>query len=191
MHQMCAIFARADRYPAIFEWPVAWCSRKIINLVTMKTLSQYVLLAAMSALAVGCGKDKDPTPPTKTELLTAKSWRISGAVTVTTTTGQPTTTVDDFATARACEKDDFIKFNTDKTARFDQGPLVCQGSQQTETGAWDFNSDQTKLTLGAAGSSVVGQYNLAELSATTLKISESNIISPTKTEVSTLTFNAF
>ena len=88
----------------------------------------------MSALAVGCKKDKDPTLPTKTELLTAKSWRISGNVTVTTTTGRPATTVDHFSSAPACEKDSFVKFNTDKTTRSDEGALLCQGARQTETG---------------------------------------------------------
>ena len=157
----------------------------------MKALSKYVLLTAMSALAVGCKKDKDPTPPTKTELLTAKGWRISGDVTVTTTTGRPATTVDHFASAPACEKDNFVKFNTDKTARFDEGALLCQGARQTETGVWDFNSDQTKLTLGSAGSSVVGQFDLAELSAATLKISLTDTPVSGTTETETITFTAF
>ena len=143
------------------------------------------------ASTTSCKKDTvAATPaPTKTELLTAKSWRISGDVTVSTTNGRVTTT-DNFATAPACEKDNFLKFSTDKKVLIDEGPNKCQGNNQTETGVWDFNSDQTKLTLGAAGTSTIGQFDIPELTATTLKLSQIDTHNGT-TDVETITFTAF
>ena len=156
----------------------------------MKNLSIYLLTAAMGLSVLGsCKKDNEKPAPTKTELLTAKNWKITADVSAITTGGR-TTTTDNFATAQACEKDNFVKFGTDKKAIFDEGANKCQGSNQTETGVWDFNSDQTKLTLGAAGSAVIGQFDIAELSATTLKLSQTDTYNGT-TEVETITFTAF
>ena len=156
----------------------------------MKILSTYLFVAAMGLSALSsCKKDSTSPAPSKTELLTAKSWKVTGDVTVETTNGK-TTTTDNFATASACEKDNFVKFSGDKKAVFDEGANKCQGANQTETGIWDFNSDQTKLTLGAPGTSMVGQFDVVELSATTLKLSQSDTYNGT-TEVETVTFTAF
>ncbi|GAB3860554.1 hypothetical protein GCM10028822_38620 [Hymenobacter terrigena] len=154
----------------------------------MKNLSTYLLAAAVG-LSVLSSCKKDSTTPSKTDLLTSKSWKIAGDVTVQTTNGKSTTT-DNFATASACEKDNFIKFGTDKKAVFDEGANKCQGANQTETGVWDFNSDQTKLTLGAPGTSMVGQFDVVELTASSLKLSQSDTSNGT-TEVETITFTAF
>ena len=157
----------------------------------MKTLSTYTLAIAMAALTVGCKKDSEPTPPTKTELLTAKKWRVTAASTVTTV-GTNSVTVDEYAGFPACERDDFRQFLASKVLNFDEGATKCDvNDPQTTSGVWDFNSDQTKLTFGAPGSSFVGQADLAELSATTLKIRQTDTSTPGTTEVSTLTFTAF
>lgn len=156
----------------------------------MKNLSTYVLITAMAALTVSCKKDGETTPvSSKTDLLTAKSWKITGDVSVSTTSGKATTT-DNFATASTCEKDNFVKFGTDKKVVFDEGANRCQGTNQTESGVWDFNSDQSKITLGAPGSAMIGQFDIAELSATTLKINQTDTHNGT-TEVETWTFTSF
>jgi hypothetical protein len=163
---------------------------EVIPFSPLKKLSTYLLVVAMAALSVSCKKDGENKPAaSKADLLTAKNWRITADVTVSTTNGK-TTTTDDFATAATCEKDNYFKFNTDKTVRFDEGANRCQGSNQTETGVWDFNSDQTKLTMGAAGSSTIGQFDIVELSTTTLKLSLTNSYGGT-TDVETLTMTAF
>lgn len=155
----------------------------------MKNHFLYFVPLALGLTFAGCKKDSSSPAPSKVELLTAKSWRITGDVTVATTNGKATTT-DNYATSQACEKDNFAKFGTDKKVTFDEGANKCQGANQTETGVWDFNSDQTKLTLGAANSSMVGQFDILDLSATTLKISQTDTYNST-TEVETLTFTAF
>ena len=150
------------------------------------------MVAALATLTLSCKKDEDKPAPaaSKADLLTAKNWKVSAQTTATTTSGT-TTTTDDFAMARACEKDNFLKFQTDKTVRADEGATKCNTADpQTQNGVWDFNSDQTKLTLGIAGSAIVGQFDLVELTATTLRLRVTNTAGGI-TEVETTTYTAF
>lgn len=93
----------------------------------MKKLSFFALSIALAGGLVSCGGDKDdptPTAKTKTELLTAKSWRVSSDQS-TVVSGGTTVSNDDYADLKACEKDDFTKFNADKTITADQGATKC------------------------------------------------------------------
>jgi hypothetical protein len=167
-------------------------SPKLFNCSRMKNRFLYLLPLAMGLSLTACKKDSETTPaPTKSELLTAKNWRVSAAVTTTKVGTAATTTVDDYAGSPACEKDDFIKFEANKTLVANGGTVLCPGDPQTASGAWDFNSDQTKLTLGVGSTGLVGQYDLAELSATTLKISTTDTSTPGTVETSTITFTSF
>lgn len=136
------------------------------------TLSVLTLATVASSFVfTSCKKDDDdPKPKTKTELLTAKNWRITGDVS-TITSGGNTITTDEYADYQACEKDDFIKFETNKSAKFDEGANRCSGNTQTETGAWDFNSDESKLLLSDPDNGPVSiPFDLVELTDSTLKI---------------------
>jgi len=143
----------------------------------MKKLSFFALSLTLFTGVVSCSKDnEEPTPATKTktELLTAKNWRLT-AEQMTMVSGGKTTTEDHFKDYEACEKDDFYKFNPDKSLIADQGATKCSSSAnepQSEKGTWDFNSDQTKLTFSADGPLGI-TFNIAELTATTLKITYS------------------
>ena len=157
-----------------FVWPKAWCFRifSIYPFPLMKTLSTYVLVAALAALTVSCKKDGENAPaPSKTDLLTAKKWRITAASTVTTV-GTNTSTTDDYAASPACERDDFTQFLANKAVTFDEGATKCSASDpQTTSGTWDFNSDQTKLNLTSPDlGGLLLPFDLVKLDATTLTI---------------------
>jgi hypothetical protein len=164
----------------------------------MKKLS----LLFLAALALGsCKKNNDNTPATptssKTDLLTAKSWRITADKTTSTTSISPTsTTTDNYAASPSCERDNFIKFNTNKTAVYDEGATKCSTSDpQTESAAWDFNSDATKLTLtDPSGSGLAVQEDILELTATTLRLritSSYTLSGITATSTQETTYTAF
>jgi len=163
----------------------------------MKNFSFFALSLALVGTVVSCSKDNDdPKPKTKTELLTAKSWRLTAEQTVVVYNGK-TTTEDGFGDYKACEKDNFLKFNSDKSLVADEGASKCSTSDaQTEKGTWDFNSDQTKLTFSQGGA-LSFTFDLADLSETTLKIKTTDTYDTDgdgkddTTDTTTQTFTAF
>ena len=136
----------------------------------MKTLSTYVLVAALAALTVSCKKDSETPAKTKTDLLTGKDWIITAA---TVSPGFPNPNggapiTDFYAQLDACDKDDFVRFDKPNTFKSDEGANRCTGAPQTQTGTWSFNSNETIL------SSVVGtdanNYNVLELAESNMKL---------------------
>lgn len=132
-------------------------------------MKSYLILATITALTVSlasCTKsdDKTTTPantaPTKTELLTAKGWKITGA----TANG-----VDAFANYDACERDNTLTFKTNFTAITDEGATKCDPTDpQTITETWSFASNEAKVILGGV------EATLLTLNSTTLKIELTN-----------------
>ena len=126
----------------------------------------YLLLLAMAAsfTFVSCDDDDEVTP-TKTELLTSKTWSISERVqTMTDSSG---TTTDN--SLDACEKDDTYTFTTDNKLNFDEGATKCNPSDpQTSTGSWTLSDNDTKLTLVSSGLSIPGE--LLELTASKMVV---------------------
>jgi hypothetical protein len=127
-----------------------------------------LFLFVLGVASLGACKKNNETGPdaSRTDLLTAKSWRMSAA-TITVGANKPT---DEYAATQACERDNFIKFKTNKSVVVDEGATRCDPSDsQTQESTWDFNSDQTKLTIPVySGFSIAA--DIVELSATTLHV---------------------
>ena len=134
-------------------------------------MKNLFLLAAGLTLLGAC-KDKTVAPaPQRIDLLTAKNWRISANSTTTTTSAGVSTTTDEYATSPACERDNFYKFNADKTSLRDEGASKCDPVlPQTENFTWAFNADQTQLLVTTPGSNKLETDDIVELSATTLRL---------------------
>lgn len=115
----------------------------------MKTA--YVLgLGVLLVAASSCKKEKEE--PSREQLLTAKNWRVTGEVAVTTSSGQPPVSSDQFASRFDCEKDDFLRFHPDNTLVKNEGPTRCLSTDpQTVSGTWSFNPAKTELTLSESG----------------------------------------
>jgi hypothetical protein len=130
----------------------------------MKKLS-FLLLAAI-ALG-GCKKNDNnsPTPtPTRTDLLTAKNWRVTTATVMLA--GMPLP-----GAIEACSLDDIFKFSADKSLLHDEGATKCDPTDpQTDKGTWSMPSD-AKLTVTLPNSSYPdGTFDIKELSATTMHL---------------------
>lgn len=136
------------------------------------SMTKWLLLNAL-ALALGACTKADPIP-SKTDLLTAKSWRLSGHTSTDFVGGRPVVT-DYYALLPLCRKDDFLTFRRDKTILFDEGATKCNPSfSQTSSGQWDWSNFETELNLPTpTGSnlSAIAPYKLEELSPTTLHVS--------------------
>lgn len=136
----------------------------------MKRLPFYVLALVLAGGFTSCSKDDkdDPTPATKTELLTAKSWRLTADSSIE---AGETTATDDYATLEACEKDNFIKFASSKVVTFDEGATKCDPTDpQTLTGSWDLNSGETQLFLTDPNLGLPVPFEIVELTSSTLKM---------------------
>jgi len=134
----------------------------------MKNLSTYVMVAAMAALTVSCKKDGETTPaPSKTDLLTAKTWRVTDLK----ASGQ---SIYNSGLFDACEKDNLYKFNTNKSATFDEGATKCtQSDPQTQTGKWDLTANETKFKLTDPTGDVV-EGEIITLTSTLLVVRDPN-----------------
>lgn len=118
-----------------------------------------------------CKKDSASTPtptPTKTDLLTAKSWKV----TELKVAGQ---SVFNSALVQDCDKDDLTKFNVNKSATFDEGTTKCDAtSPQTRTGSWDLTTNETKLKVTDPDGDVV-EGTINTLTSTTLIVTDPDV----------------
>lgn len=153
-------------------------------------MKSFLLLICGVAALSACHKDADngPAAPSRTDLLTAKNWRVT-AQTITTKANGSVTVTDDYPKTLPCERDNFIKFNPDKTASNDAGSVKCySGEPQSDTFSWAFDKDETHLFINT-GSSPVVPDSVVELSATTLHLRQ--VSAGSVAEVRDITFTTF
>ncbi|MEJ8800683.1 hypothetical protein [Pontibacter sp. H249] len=133
----------------------------------------YTLLFALLTLTVftACSKDDDPDPITNTDLLVAHEWRgdkvLAAGIDVSNRpeiTGQ----IGQIKTVR-------LKFNEDGTynATYTSGM-----GEQSESGQWSFNEDETRLTFDLVGNVEVE------------KLTEDSLDLATKIPFQNMTFDA-
>ncbi len=131
----------------------------------MKTFSRSILfvsILALVAVATSCKDDDEDPQASKTELLTAKSWKQT-KIKAMGVEGEP----DD------CDKDDTYTFNKDKSYKQDEGATKCDPDDaQTINGTWEFNSGETsiKTTVTEGGISISFDQQILELTSSTLKV---------------------
>jgi hypothetical protein len=131
-----------------------------------------LMIVAFAFLTVSsCKKEESTTTTTtktKTELLTAKAWKMTALTInpgITPVAGGPTIT-DLFAMTEPCEKDDTEKYNTGGTGVADQGATKCDPADpQSENFTWSFLSNETQFKYDNQ------VFNILQLDATTLKAS--------------------
>jgi hypothetical protein len=131
----------------------------------MKKFSTYLVLAVLGLAAVGCSDDSDDTAaPSKTSLLTAKSWQLTDVK----ANGQSIFMAPLFDT---CDKDDFITFKADKSAVYDEGADKCDpAANQTSTGSWEFTNNESKLKMTSPDGEVL-EGTINTLTSTKLVVS--------------------
>lgn len=134
----------------------------------MKQLTA-VILATLILFLSAC--KKDDSVPTNTDLI-SRAWKytaltaVSGAI-----------TVDVLQQMEACEKDNLLRFKSDKTFTDEEGATKCNATdpQIINSGKWAFNANETKLVLD--GDSV----QIVSLSATKLHLRYTDPGPPTAT----------
>jgi len=163
-------------------------------------MKKLLLVFAAATVLGACKKDSEPAPTptaaTKADVLVAKNWRLSAQTTTYSIANTPSVSQDEYATYSSCERDNFLKFNANKTLLVDEGATKCdQSDPQTQNGSWDFNSDYSKLTLmDPSQGSVAIPFDVVELTATTMHL-RYTIVTGTgataATSVNDITFTSF
>jgi hypothetical protein len=131
-------------------------------------MKKFFFAALVLCLAFGAcqksGEDDNDQPPTKTEILTSGSWRISGYE--VDTLGDGTFEIDVYSLVfEDCDKDDFLVFKTSGDLDFDEGPSKCEDNDpQVYTLSWRLLDSDTKLEIEG------DPYDIMELSNSTLKL---------------------
>ena len=136
-----------------------------------QVIRHFAWLPAIICISIfGCKKDKKEDIPakTKTELITTGTWKIT-AQTVNPAydwdgDGDVETNILD--NTDACLKDNFLTFKTNGTAEDNEGATKCDPlDDQIYSMSWSFLASETKIEIDG------DEYTLAELTATTLKLS--------------------
>jgi len=117
--------------------------------------------------------EEDPTPPTKTELLTARNWMVEGW------NIEPAIDIDNDGTQennlipyiQACTLDDFFDFNTDGSYTVEEGASKCDPNDPSivDSGDWLWNSDNTRLIFESS-SGTNSEAEIISISATEMVV---------------------
>ena len=134
-------------------------------------LPGQILAVIFLITGISCSKDND-NPPSKTALLTSSNWKLVAQTYHGDYDGDGTTDpvdYDMYADYEACEKDNFMKLNTDGSGTADEGPSKCDDSDpQTESVEWQFKENETILKIQQGF--IALDFKILELTSTTLKL---------------------
>lgn len=136
----------------------------------MKTFVTYFLAAATGLASLSsCKKSDSTTPaPSKTDLLTAKIWKVTDLKVA----GQ---SIFNTVLVQDCDKDDLTKFNANKSATFDEGATKCDPTlPQSRMGSWDLTTNDTKLKVTDPNGDVI-EGTINTLTSTTLIVTDPNV----------------
>ena len=127
----------------------------------------FVSLSIISLFFVQSCKESDPEPTkTKTELLCASPWIMKSATVDPSINIGGTMISDIFSQYESCEKDDLVKYESNKTGNYDEGATKCNASDpQSQPFTWTFDLTETKITEDGV------TYDVVQLDANTLKYS--------------------
>jgi hypothetical protein len=153
----------------------------------------FIIVSVLMVISTLTSCKKDNTiviPPTKAELLTAQTWKLTGWAVdpaLPFTTGGPAIS-NWYAQLNNCSKDDIFKFSA-STYAFEEGASKCNANDPTvwESGSWSFNTSQTVLLMNKTSPKTSNyEYKLMELTATklvlVLEIQGSNNVVYTSTQ---------
>jgi len=140
-----------------------------------------LLAATLSLSSCETNKDKeDVKPATKTEMLTDKSWQLTGLTTNPARTIQGKQVTDLFPYVDPCTVDDVLSFAKPNVYRFDEGATKCDNTDpQSLTGTWSFQEDETVLATSFPGYSQ-NTYNIVTLDNNTLQLRAVTTVSGSK-----------
>lgn len=135
----------------------------------------FIIITSLFIFSCNNKDTPDPTPKTKTQLLTQATWKFSSA----SAAGTDITN----NSLLACIKDDVTTFVSTGTGNISDGAILCSPT----TGGnftWSFQSSETVLVMSAGlfpGGS--GTFNIVSLTDLNLIVSQNVIVPPSSSPI--------
>ena len=112
--------------------------------------SKFFTLILIVSFMVTTACKKEAIPPTNTELLTGRTWKMTGLTVdpaLPFKTGGPAVS-NWYSQLSTCSTDDTYKFNSTSYS-FEEGPNKCNQNDPTiwESGTWSFNSTEKVILM--------------------------------------------
>ncbi|GEO02787.1 hypothetical protein AAE02nite_04510 [Adhaeribacter aerolatus] len=127
----------------------------------MRNLNSLLVMLVLVLVFVGCEKDNDP--PSNSELIVGKDWKITNYL-VTENTSPP---YDLFTTPSVtnCTRDDIYKFSSDGKYMIDEGATRCYQNdpQIYQEGTWVIADNILKWTYPYQRGHFTETYTILEL----------------------------
>ncbi|MBC7849194.1 MAG: hypothetical protein H7Y31_05640 [Chitinophagaceae bacterium] len=136
----------------------------------MKT--DKLTLICLLAITIACS-DKDSTPASNTELLSASVWRYDNAGIDTDKNGTTDSPLPP-GYVSSCETDNTLKFEADGKGIIDEGASTCTvGDPQSVPFSWTFASGETTINFpSAVFAGISGDVKILKLTSTELHLSK-------------------
>lgn len=148
-----------------------------IHKTMKKQITLYVTFSIL-LFAAACKKASEPTPPTRTEMLTSSPWKwVAGTVTPAYDIfgdGKPING-DYFSKAPKCWQDDIYTFTSANKFTHDEGASKCDPSdpQIYSQGTWAFETADNVIRIKTSSNpSDDSLWGINELTESSLKVVE-------------------
>ncbi len=142
-------------------------------------MKKTILASILITIAFCACKKDNGSSATKTELLVAGKWQLTGA----NFSESGVTVFDLYSTVMtSCQTDNFYTFNSNNTVTVDEGATKCSdtAAQTTTTGSWSLTSNDTKFNISGIAFAPTVTFNttVVQLDNTTIKLSKDTTIVP-------------
>jgi len=138
----------------------------------MKSIS-FCLLLCLAFIA--CKKEKEkPKEPTRTEMITASTWKYDNGGIDQDRNGSIDITFEATGYVQNCALDNTGLFYTNHTGTTDEGPTKCNDTlPQTSVFNWAFSNNETLVDITGSGLfGLGGQFRINELTSAKLTLSK-------------------
>lgn len=143
-------------------------------ITTMRKISSLFMLVMMALVWTSC-KEDEPKVVTKTYLLTAHTWKLTGfRIDPPIIIEGPEGTVEfsDLYAADECWHDNTITFSADGNFSGNEGANNCsEEDPAVSTGTWSFNTTETSIIIDAEDDTPLAA-TIEDLTETTFEISQ-------------------
>ncbi len=155
----------------------------------MKIFSLPLSLALLCTTFASCEKKSDPPALTKTQNITAGSWKYESGGVDQDRNG--TIDIQGSSILPTCALDNTITFKEDNTGIGDEGATKCNSvDPQTAPLSWNFADAEANLIMNNNIFAILnGKFKIVALSATNFSLSKDTIITAISTQPISLVVN--